>query len=339
MAEVLSRIKLKGNFLFAKPLRLKEGVNESAINELNVKQGSSKHFSDVFETSNGKSRMPQVSKWSIFEDRYGIVDVAFLDDNQYAEYCIDFKIGVYKNLIKIIKEDGFKFRNKESLKKHVYLVLRDELLLRFSDEFIKYTIEYYFNKASESFNARKKRFLQKAYCNKSIWNYFVTFTYDPNIFGDETKFEDFLKKYLRRLSSRNNIKYMGAFEKSPKGRLHFHALMALNDDYIEKINLQEEDYYDKSCGEVKTAIISQTLKSNIGRCDFKLIYPDSDEFIRVLEYICKYISKQDGRIIYARGLRDEIIGKIDEFNSHIIGYTSMLSTFLLMDDSTKYSEL
>ena len=62
---------------------------------------------------------------------------------------------------------------------------------------------------------------------------------------------------------------------------------------------------------MKTAFISQSLKDNIGRCDFKFFYPDDDEFVRILGYICKYISKQDGRIIYSRGLRDEIIGKID----------------------------
>ena len=340
MSEVLARIKPKGSILFAKTLKLKEGVKEEAINNLNVKQGSSKHFADVFDVPESKSRLPSISKWSYFEDSYGIVDVAYLDDIQYAEYSIDFKLGVYKKINKIIKEDGFKFSKKDSLKKHVYLVLTDELLLRFSDDFIKYSIEYYFNKAAESFNARKKRFLQKAYCNVSIWNYFATFTYDPEIFDDEDKFVDYLKKYLRRLSSRNGVKYMGAFEKSPKkGRTHFHAIMSLPDDYISKMDLQEETYYDKSSGEIKTAIISQTLKSNIGRCDFKYVDVESDEFNRILDYICKYISKQENRIIYSRGLRDEIIGKIDDFDSHIVGFTSMLSTFYLMDGSTEYKEL
>ena len=340
MSEVLARIKPKGSILFAKSLKLKEGVSEEAINRLNVKQGSSKHFADVFEVPENKSRMPQISKWSYFEDRYGVVDVAYLDDVQYAEYCIDFKLGIYKNISKIIHESGYKFNNRESLKKHLYLKLRDELLLRFSDDFIKYALEYYFNKVSESFNARKKRFLQKAYCNLSIWNYFVTFTYDSALFKNEDEFQEYLKKYIRRLASRNNVKYMGAFEKSPKkGRCHFHAIMSLPEAYVEKLDIQEESYYDKTSGEVKTAFISQTLKSNIGRCDFKFFYPEDDEFVRMLAYICKYISKQDGRIIYSRGLRDEIIGKIDNFDSHVVGYTSMLSTFLLMDDSTKYSEL
>ena len=75
MSEVLARIKPKGSILFAKSLKLKEGVSEEAINRLNVKQGSSKHFADVFEVPENKSRMPQISKWSYFEDRYGVVDV------------------------------------------------------------------------------------------------------------------------------------------------------------------------------------------------------------------------------------------------------------------------
>lgn len=339
MAEVYSRIKSKGAILFAKPIRLKEGISEEHIKNLNVMQRSSKHFKDVFEVAESKSKMPSISKWTCFEDAYGIVDVAYLDDIQYAEYCVDFKIGVYKSINNIIKNDGFKFRNRDSLKKHVFLVLRDELLLRFNDDFIRYVIDYYFNKAAESFNARKKRFLQKAYCNFSIWNYFVTYTYDPEIFDSEDKFSDYLKKHIRRLASRNNVKYMGAFEKSPKGRLHFHAIMSLPDDYVEKLDLQEEMYYDKSSGEVKTAMISQILKKNIGRCDFKFVSPDSDEFIRVLDYICKYISKQESKIIYSRGLRDEIIGKIDDFDSHKVGFISMLSTFYLMDGTTEYKEI
>lgn len=340
MAEMISRIKPQGGILFAKPLRLKKGVKEEAINQLNVKQGSSKHFADVFEKPEAKTRMPVVSKWSYFEDSYGIVDVAYLDDTQYAEYCIDFKIGVYKNISKIIKEEGFKFRTKESLKIHLFLSLRDELFLRFSEDFIKYALEYYFAKAADSFNARKKRFLQKAYCNSNIWNYFATFTYDPEIFDDEEKFVDYLKKYLRRLSSRNGVKYMGAFEKSPiKGRAHFHAIMALPDDYVTKLNLKEEMYYDKSSGQVKEAIISQSLKNNIGRCDFKSVSAESEEFIRILTYICKYISKQENKIIYSRGLRDEIIGKISDFDSHALGFISSLSSFYLMDGNTTFNEL
>jgi len=339
MSEELARIKPKGNILYAQPLRLREGKKEKDIKNLNVIQYTSKNFKEVFDVPDSKGKLPPVNKWAAFEDSYGIVDVAYMSDVEYAEYCIDSKIGIYKDINKIIKEDGFKFYSKASMKRHVYIVIKELLFLRFSDELIKFAVDYYFYKSSQSFNARKKRFINKAFCNSSIWNYFATFTYDPELFKDENEFTEYMKKYLRRLAYRRKVKYMGAFEKSPVGRTHLHVLMSLPDDYVDLLKIEEEEYYDKRSGTVKSALISQTLKKNIGRCDFKDIYSDSDDFIRVLDYICKYISKQENKILYSRGLRDEIIGKVEDFSKHSIGFTSLMSTFFLMDGSTEYSEI
>ena len=333
------RVRPKSNYFYAKPIYLKDGVSEEDVKKKGVVQLSSKNFKECFDNGFVKTNPIRLSKWDAFRGVYGVIDVAMLDDKMYAEYMIDFKIGMYSTIIQIIKNEGFKYSRRDSLKRHIYLVLKEKYFKRFNDNVIRYTTEYFFNKSADSYNARKKRFIQKAFTNKDIWNYFVTFTYDPKIFEKEENFESFLRNYLRHLSSRDKVKYMGAFEKSIKGRLHFHCIMACTDEYLTKLRLEEESYYDKTCGEVKTTIISSTLKNNIGRCEFKRIYKEDDEFLHCLDYICKYISKQENYILYARGLKDELIGKVDDFRNHVVGFTSLFSTFFLMDGSSSYKQL
>ena len=333
------RIRPKDNYFYAKPIFLRDGVKEEDVIKKGVVQKTSKHFDECFDNGFSRFRCPGVSKWDLYKGVYGIIDVSMLDDKTYAEYVIDFKVGIYKTIISIIKEEGFKYKKKEQLKRHVYLAIKEKHKKQFTEDVYRYSVEYFFNKSAESFNARKKRFLQKAFTNKDIWKYFVTFTYDSKLFANEEDFDSYLRRYLRHLSSRENVKYMGTFERSSKGRLHFHSIMSCSLDYLKKLNLKEERYYDKTSGEVKSTIISESLKETIGRCEFKAIFPDSDDFIHVLDYICKYISKQENKIVYARGLRDEMIGKIDNFNDHTIGMISMLSTFYLMDGQTSFKEL
>ena len=145
------------------------------------------------------------------------------------------------------------------------------------------------------------------------------------------KFINKLKTYLSNNASKKGWVYMGSFEKSPKGRDHFHCLMSIPDKDIDSLNLQKETYYNKQTGKVDEANISVVLKEKFGRVDFQEIDPYSDEFIYVLEYICKYISKQENKIIYSKGIKDEYIGEISDFEENCLGFLYPRSSFYMMN--------
>jgi len=325
------RIKRTDNSLFAKPIGFK---NRSAVQNfmksgINSKEAVSNDKWHELVEDWGRDSFDEygVDRWEFY--RSGELDPGSLSPILFIEYCIDEHLGVWLIIREILSDVGYKFRKKEDLKKYLFIKLRNTG--DYSDEQCKYSISYYFNKSDKSLKERRARFLNKAFANQEIWNRFGTFTYNSELM-DEEKFAKKLKKYLQNLSSNYGVKYMGAFERSPVGRLHFHCIMSIPDGLIDRLCIKEEKYYNKSKGEVDIAYVSQDLKTKFGRCDFQPLNPYDDSFLQVLTYTCKYIQKQNNPIVYCRGVRGEYLGIIPSFNSGVLGFISPMSTFYLMDN-------
>lgn len=186
------------------------------------------------------------------------------------------------------------------------------------DERFNYVQEFFINKGynltedeikslfkwkSSLFKARINRFRRKALMNE--WNYFVTFTYDENK-HDEISFVTKLKKCLANLYCNRNWRYMGCFERSKSGRLHFHGLI-----YVPKGemigNLEEIKDYSTEKHRMNATTINDFFLNRFGRNDFKRISTNDLKHDNTINYIVKYISKDEEKVFYSRGIKDTLV--------------------------------
>ncbi len=325
---VLCRIKRDSSMVFALPIYLKEDRTVSDLKKDNITSAQDKGFED--NISKPVRVVDRIDKYYSYIHDDGTINFSDVPVSKLPYLMIDKKVGIYTYIEEIVDEDGFKFNTNSSLKQHIYLELKK---YNYDDSFIKKALDYYFEKVYKSYADRKKRFLNKAYANLDLWNYFATFTYDSSLMNGE-EFEKKLKTYLKNIKNNYDVKYMGAFELSPKGRIHFHCLMSIPEKYFSKLDVQMEKYYFKERGEIRESPISQYLKNVFGRCEFRPLCTEDDEFLAGLNYICKYIQKQNSGIIYCRGIREEYLGIIPDFNDHILGYMCEFSRFVMMDTNT-----
>ncbi len=159
-------------------------------------------------------------------------------------------------------------------------------------------IELYIRRKEKSIFSRTDRFRKKALNND--WNYFVTLTYDDRK-HDENTFKTKLKKCLANLHTRYGYRYMGVFERSKVGRLHFHALM-----FIPKGEMRGEiktikDYATED-KRMRVAHVNTFFEKQFGRNDFIQINSKKLMKDNTINYLLKYIAKSDEPIFYSRGI-------------------------------------
>ena len=248
-----------------------------------------------------------------------------------SEFCINYgkpKIhnhGKQENDIdKILKEAYLKcleFKKKDRL----------QVMLDFLEEhhyiLPKKMIESYLSKQYKNLYSRIGRFRKKALNNE--WNYFVTITYD-DVKHDENTFKEKLKKCLANLHTRNGYKYMGVFERSKTGRLHFHALMFIPKGQM-KGELQEIKDYSTSDKKMRKTSINSFFEKRFGRNDFTKI--NSKELMQdnTISYLLKYISKSDEPIFYSRGIATYLFIELPD-NEVVTQFGNMLIKYVLFDD-------
>lgn len=184
------------------------------------------------------------------------------------------------------------------------------------------------NRISKNLFARKKRFRRKAFLN--TWNYFVTITYSDELQSEES-FKKRLKKCLSNLHTRRGWLYMGVFERGPKtGRLHFHALMYIPEGEMICDLYQKRKYSTEKHKMVETHV-HPFFEERFGENDFAEL---SDAELRrgnTMQYLLKYISKSDERIMYSRGIPTEIYVPIaqDDIICEIVDF---VTKYILFND-------
>ena len=140
------------------------------------------------------------------------------------------------------------------------------------------------------------------------WNYFCTFTYDSEKHTEET-FRKKLMNTLYHFSSRRGWRYIGAWERGELGeRLHFHTLAYIPDGQMPGELEEHEDYSTKRRRREKS-IQNSFFNGRFGRSDFSAvnnIYEVGDS----IKYMLKYISKNDEKVVYSRGMKTYFISDI-----------------------------
>ena len=223
-----------------------------------------------------------------------------------------------------------------------FLALQEDLPFVKQKEFVRNGISKQFGIDSENLDkwldqkfevklrnieARKKRFRRKAYLNN--WNYFVTFTYDDKKQSEES-FKASLRKCLSNLHSRRGWKYMGVWEYGKQEqRLHFHALIYVPaGEMVGKI--EEKQEYSKRKHKMITRFENDFFLK-FGRNDFQPISKKSLTKGRTLDYILKYITKTNEKIVYSRGIPSDFIDDIND-NDIVTEFEDFVIKYVLFDD-------
>lgn len=191
-------------------------------------------------------------------------------------------------------------------------------------------VKEYFKKKDKLLFARLDRFRKKALNNR--WNYFVTITYDDKK-HDEISFKEKLKKCLSNLHVRDGYKYMGVFERSESGRLHFHALFYIPKGAM-KGDISEVKDYSTGDKRMRTSHVNSFFEKRFGRNDFVPISNDNQEKSSISNYILKYITKSNDKIFYSRGIPTYLFIQLkDNEEKYIIcEFGQFVKYYILFDD-------
>lgn len=195
-------------------------------------------------------------------------------------------------------------------------------------EILEKWIEQKFDVKLKNIALRKKRFERKAYLNN--WNYFVTFTYDDKK-QSEDEFKTKLRKCLNNFSSRRGWKIMGVWEYGAKEeRLHFHALLHVPEgQMVGTINRVER--YSKRKHKMVSSNENDFFFKRFGMNDFAPISKKNLSRGKTLDYILKYISKTNEKIVYSRGIADKFIDDIQE-DDVVAEMEDFVIKYILFDD-------
>lgn len=188
-------------------------------------------------------------------------------------------------------------------------------------------IQRFIKRKEANLRLRIDRFRKKAFNNE--WNYFVTITYDDSK-HDEESFRKKLKKCLANLHDRYGYNYMGVFERSKVGRLHFHALMYVPKGEMRGNIILKKDY-STSDKKMRIAHINTFFEERFGRNDFIRI--SSKQLLKdnTINYLLKYIAKSNDFIFYSRGIPTYLYVDIEE-DEVITSFGDMFVKYVLFDD-------
>lgn len=240
-----------------------------------------------------------------------------------------------KNLILSHCMDDLSFETVKDIVSYEFIQKMGDIVFYNNQQgkaFIMDSTEYLkkaFKRLGKNFKERVKRFKQKAFNNK--WNYFVTLTYDDSIHTEET----FLKKIKRKLSnlhSRKGWLYMGVFERSSSGRLHFHGLFNVPKGEMVGELIEVQDYSTEH-HKMQIRHENTSFKESFGINDFESLESEDLTKGNVLNYILKYIGKTGEPIYYSRGIKTFIYIKLNDPNDYICRVVNFMATrYVLFDD-------
>ena len=199
------------------------------------------------------------------------------------------------------------FTKSKGKRKNRKAKLLQEFTSMFKDENeAEQFVEEHFNRLSRNRWERYKRMIRRGYTNR--WNFFCTYTYDSQKHTEET-FRSSLMNTLYHFSARCDWRYMGAWERGELGeRLHFHALTYIPEGQMPGELEEHEDYSTKRHRREKS-IQNSFFNERFGRSDFSKVN-NAYEVADSIKYMLKYISKNDEKIVYSRGLKTYVVSDV-----------------------------
>ncbi len=168
-----------------------------------------------------------------------------------------------------------------------------------------------FEKYKKSVSKRILRLTRKALLNN--FNWWVTFTYDDDKVT-EAEFEKKLRCALSDFSSHRGWRYIMVSERGKKtDRKHFHALIKIPDGQEVGAFFNRSQRSSKRFGKWEQINDNSYFNERFGNSDWQKLNNQTLD-TKVVKYLSKYICKQTDKIIYSRGLVDEIELEYDTDN-------------------------
>lgn len=291
--------------------------------------------------------MPQIM-YKCWNDSSHIVGIKYFkkeykkEENSLKSYESEFTLQYghprKKESSKIKYEEIEELLNKAyqsslNFNKDMRVEVMKEYLLNHNLNYSNEKIIKFIKSKEKSIYARMDRFRKKALNNE--WNYFVTITYDDKKYN-ENSFKAKLKKCLANLHTRYGYKYMGVFERSKIGRLHFHALMFIPQNEMRGEIIIKKDYSTED-KRMRVAHINSFFEERFGRNDF--IEIDSKKLMKdkTIDYLLKYISKSDESIFYSRGVATYHYLNLSE-EDIICSFGDFVKKYILFDEVLEYED-
>ncbi len=162
-----------------------------------------------------------------------------------------------------------------------------------------------FERRERNLICRRMRLKRKVYLQE--WSYFCTFTYSDKLHTEES-FKHKLRGCLKMMCHRHGWKYAGVWERGKKDRLHFHGLFYIPEGQMVGELFPVKDY-NTNTHQMQITNQNTYFNKRFGRSDFDPI--DSKEALGdSIAYLLKYVHKQEGKIVYSKGLPQFFISDI-----------------------------
>ena len=168
-------------------------------------------------------------------------------------------------------------------------------------------IEEFIKRYKTAIHKRLERCRRKAYLNE--WNWFTTFTYDDKKMS-RSEFERQIRTKLSDLSSHAGWNYMYRWEEGEIGdRKHIHAFLYIPEGKMVG-ELYKDRHYSSKRHKWEFFINNTYFNERFGLSEWKdlSMFKNRKSFIN---YFTKYIIKNDGKLVYSRGIPDSIDAVID----------------------------
>ena len=218
------------------------------------------------------------------------------------------------------------------VRKPLYEFMKDNISEKYPEmENLDEYVDTHIKMKLHNFYTRVKRFRRKAYLNK--WNKFVTITYDDKLHTPES-FRKKLRKCLSNLHCRHGWTYMGVFEHAPgTDRLHFHAIMHIPEGQMIG-EMEEKNDYSTAQKKMQKTMSNTFFAKTFGRNDFKDMTEEDLKYGHAIEYLLKYLSKTNEKIVYSRGIPTEMNMYVEN-RDIVTEYEDYVMKYVLFDDCVR----
>jgi hypothetical protein len=158
-------------------------------------------------------------------------------------------------------------------------------------------------KLEQNISRARSEIFELAYCND--WQYFTTFTIDPQKFGryDLEKYHKSFTRWLRYFNEKNgtHIKYLTIPEQHKDGAWHEHGfIMGLPEEYLRLFDAEKEKlpkYIRDKLMDGQAVYDFPSYREKFGFCDLEPVRSIEG----VSKYVTKYITKDLSRSVTASG--------------------------------------
>lgn len=161
-------------------------------------------------------------------------------------------------------------------------------------------LEVFYKRHVGNVRKRLQRYNHKAALSE--WNYFITLTYDSEKMSAD-EFENKVRRSLSNFATRHKWKYMLVWEYGKEGgRLHLHALCNIPDgEMVGALQIRKDYSTKRHKWEFRTE--NTYFAKRFGRNDFQRL-SDKVDYQRAIDYLKKYITKNNEFLVYSRGIPD-----------------------------------